>query len=250
MFAPEVSFVDSVKTVNEAVGLVSLQLSRSGDTTQAASVDVVLGVSSADIGQDFTLGNQFTGQTASIDFPANMATASIDLSIIDDALSEPQEDIVFELKNPSTNISLGQNANAKINITDNDSVGTSPGVLSIKISASLNVDESAGKVSIEIIRSGGSVGDVTAEILLNGTSDPVLDYDFSSTTVVLADGQLKTTFDITIIDDPNAEPDETLIISLSLPKEDVQIGNQSNITLTITDNDGNSTKSGKGYLLI
>lgn len=120
-------FTEIEKNHNEAEGVVKIDMQRSGDITNASSIDIeLLPSGSSNLGQDFTLGANFIGNVAHVVFPANVTTASVELTLIDDSLVEASESIVFRLSNPSTNSGIGSNSSTTIQITDNDSPNQTP----------------------------------------------------------------------------------------------------------------------------
>ena len=102
---------------------------------------------------------------------------------------------------------------------------------------SLSVSESAGKATITVTRTGGTLGETTATInLSNGTSSDD-DYDSTAQTVVLQDGETSATIDINITDDQLDELDETVILTLASISGQSILADQTQAILTILDDD-------------
>jgi hypothetical protein len=117
-------------TVNEGTSTLNVQVTRSGDTTSASSVDyatsdtalanacsTVNGVASSRCDYLTTLGT--------LQFAAGETTRTISIPIIDDVYADGSENFTLTLANPAGAI-LGAPATATLTITDNDSAnGTS-----------------------------------------------------------------------------------------------------------------------------
>jgi len=103
---------------------------------------------------------------------------------------------------------------------------------------SYKVDEDRSAATINVIRYGGNVGSVTVKYeTQNGTADSGSDYDLSEGTLSFADGKTTASFQVPIIDDNEAEDNETVFVKISDPGGGAQIGSPDTATLTIVDND-------------
>ncbi|MEM9338820.1 MAG: YHYH protein [Bacteroidota bacterium] len=104
-----------------------------------------------------------------------------------------------------------------------------------------SVSEDAGTtaftVSVDPVNETGSA--ITLNYTLGGTATSGSDYEALSGSVAIANGQSQATVQLTVSDDSDDEDDETIRVTLAstgLP-ENVSIGTNSVITITITDND-------------
>lgn len=90
-----------------------------------------------------------------------------------------------------------------------------PGVIGFDPS-SYSVDETAGTVTITVVRTGGSDGTVTVDFATaDGTATAPADYTSTSGTLTFADGVTQQTFTVSIVADAFTEPDESFTITLS-----------------------------------
>ena len=104
--------------------------------------------------------------------------------------------------------------------------------------ASSSVDENAGSVMITVTRSNGSNGAVTVDFATSdGTATAGTDYSATSGTLAFAEGEVTKTFAIPILDDRQAEGNETVNITLSNPTGGANLGSPSAAVLTINAND-------------
>lgn len=123
-----------------------------------------------------------------------------------------------------------------------------PGVLRFT-SANYNRVESIGSASIQVQRSGGDDGAVSVTYgTSNGTAVAGQDYDTAAGSLSWADGESgNQAFTVSIINDVESEPNETVILTLSSPTGGAALGNPSSATLTIVDDDGAVTAGVLGF---
>ncbi len=108
------AIVDSTITVNESAGVAVVQISRTGDLSESATVDYQTFDQSATAGQDYTT----TNNTAT--FNPNESIRDILIPINNDGDIEPTETFTFTIDNPSDNADLGVPRTATITILDNE----------------------------------------------------------------------------------------------------------------------------------
>ncbi|NND96321.1 MAG: hypothetical protein HKN47_03205, partial [Pirellulaceae bacterium] len=111
--ADEIRIVSSSINVNEAAGFATIELIRTGDVSDAATVDYRTLDQSAQAGQDYTS----VDSTAT--FLANESTIDVLVPIIDDNDAEPTESFTFQIDNPS-GADLGVPSSTTITIFDNE----------------------------------------------------------------------------------------------------------------------------------
>lgn len=119
---PVVSFANATMNIGEAAGTISIDLTISNADANPTSVDVSLntGSSTATDVSDFT----FTGTT--VTFAGGSSTnETITLTIVDDAITEANEDIVLDLSNPTNSAMIGTGT-ITITINDNDIAPITP----------------------------------------------------------------------------------------------------------------------------
>lgn len=103
---------------------------------------------------------------------------------------------------------------------------------------SLNVSESAGTVNAVVTRTNGSTGAVSATYTTSdGTAAAGSDYTAKTGQVDFADGETSKQISINITNDSASENTETFAITLSNPTNSASLGQQSQITIFIDDND-------------
>jgi Ca2+-binding RTX toxin-like protein len=105
--------------------------------------------------------------------------------------------------------------------------------------ANFITSENNNSASITIIRTGGSLGAVSATINLSNETASASDYNNSPIIVNFADGQTSQTISVPIINDTLYEINETINLSLV----SATIGNQGTAVLTIDDSGDRPTIS-------
>ena len=109
-------------------------------------------------------------------------------------------------------------------------LGLTPGTLS--------VNESAGTVTLTVTRSNGSDGAVNVDVLFEIRSADTADASIDPPIIQFADGDTAPrSVTVNIVDDLDAEPDETFVIRLDNPSGGATLGAQSGVTVTIEASD-------------
>ena len=226
-----VQFVAPTYQVNEAdstpVG-AAIEIVREGDTTAAATVDVVLTAGTA------TAGVDFDATTQTINFAAEQTSVTITIPVIDDDESEATETLTLELTNAGDGLEIGTANQATVDIIDDDNP-----LPVIEFEQSLiTVSEDGGTAQVVLNRSG----DLDAEAVVTlgvtgGSATAGTDYqDDFPVQVTFAANETSQTVDVTILDDTQEEATEEITFGLS-SDGNVTIGNQNNLTLQIENDD-------------
>jgi hypothetical protein len=106
--------------VNENAGKVTITITRTGDTSAAATVDGATSNGTASAGSDYTAA------AGTINFAPGQTQINVDIAILDDSLAEPDETILLTLSHPTGNASIGATGSSTIFIRDNELGSPSP----------------------------------------------------------------------------------------------------------------------------
>jgi hypothetical protein len=233
-------FSATTYSVAENVGTFNVTVSRSGNTSAAASIqysDNGTGTATGS-GQDYS----FTGGT--LNFAAGETKKSFPVTIVDnDTANAPNKTIVFKLANATPAGSQIKTTKATLTIIDNEG----PGTLDFNSSA-YTVVEGGDVATITVTRSGASnlslSVDYATQTALTNAASPLTDYTPISParTLTFNPGELSKTFQVAIADDSDAEGPENVDLVLSNPKNLTggaapQIGPNGPAELTINDDD-------------
>ncbi len=223
---PSIQFASTSSEGSEASSSIqiSLQISTSTNATTTIQYSVVASSTAIGSGTDYTLLNG----TSTIS--AGATTASISVTITDDALVESSETIVLQLTTP-VNASLGTTTQHIFTIVDNEAAP----ILSFT-SSSHSSTESATSVIILLEIGTTSTQTISLAFASSGTATYGSDYTISTTTATISGGQSSTSISISIINDSLDEADETIILTIST-STNATIGSTSTLIHTITDDD-------------
>lgn len=108
------AFQPASYSVVENVGTLQLTVKRIGDLNGTASVNYNL------VNGTATSPSDFTAASGTLTFADQVDTATITVTIVNNAVSEPTESFTAVLSSPSAGFALGANSTATISITDDD----------------------------------------------------------------------------------------------------------------------------------
>jgi regulation of enolase protein 1 (concanavalin A-like superfamily) len=182
----------------------------------------------------FGTGVDFALPDGLLTFAIGEQTKNIPLTITNDTVDEPNDNISLLLRNPN-GAQLGTLSQFTYTILDDDNPPANPFVGFA--SATSSIGESAGTAQIAIALSSpataaGSVDFAT----VNGSATQPDDYTTTSGTLSFAAGESVKYISVPITDDAVLETSEILTVTLVNPVNTV-LGSASTHTLTITDDD-------------
>jgi|GEM_PF-2946939 len=222
-------FSSATYSVTEDTATVTITVTRTGGSAGAVSVDYTTADGTAD-SSDYTATSGTLNWTDS-----DAADKTFTVTILDDGIQESSEDFTVSLSNVVT-ATLGTPSTATVTITDDDN----PGTVQFS-SATYNVSEGAGTVTITVTRTGGSNGPASVQYTTaNDTAEAGTDYDAISgppNTLNWTDGDAEDkNFTVTILDDGIQESSEDFTVSLSNVVT-ATLGTPNTATITINDDD-------------
>ena len=229
-------FGASSYSTTENAGSATITVSRSGGTSQAASVQYTTVDGTAKAGQDF--------QTSSgtLDFAAGESNKAFTIPILEDTLVEGNETLIVSLSGVTgSGVSLGSPTSATLTIVDDDQP---PPASTIQFAASsASAAENAGSASLAVTRSGSTaLAASIAYAVTGGTATAGTDYQLAAGTLSFGPGESTKNIVINLLDDQILEGDETVLLTLSnVTGAGASLGSPSTITLTITDDERPAT---------
>ena len=220
-----IAISNATAEVNEAAGKIVVTLVRSGVLTSPLTVHFATADGSATAGSDYGATN------GTVSFPANVATKTITISIVNDTLAESDEDFTFTISNAQGGgVQLGTIQTQTITIHDKDTAGA------IQFGAATFSGTEGGNASIRIIRTGGAASGVTVKFTMtDGTATSGLDYENKTGTLTFAAGETNKIILIPVLVDSLVESTETVNLTLDTPTGGATIGAQSTATLNLMD---------------
>jgi hypothetical protein len=207
--------------------------------TGVVSVDVTSTNGSATAGEDYS------ALAARLVFADEETEKTVEVSITDDSKGEPSEDFTLSLSNPQGGATLGEPSRAAVTIADNDGgPGSTSGSVVQLSSSTYQVAENAGTATVAVTRSGTTTSTATVSYAAaNGTASAGSDYTSTSGTLTFAAGDTTKSVQVPVVNDTSAESTETFVFSLSAPSGGTQLGAPSSATVSITDDDRETSET-------
>ena len=210
--------------------------------TLSAPFSLDIGASISLSWSEATLVNDFSISSQDFLITAGNTTATIAFSVIDDALSEINENIIFTLVNyhPLTDVG-GSVLSATTSIIDDDAVPA------VEFSTpTQTVNETDGIISVLISLDAISGQTITVPVTLAATSTATYgaseDHLFSNTSLEFLAGEVSKSVTFAINDDALYESDETIILYLGAPTN-ATIGTNASHSITVVSDEAMPTMS-------
>jgi hypothetical protein len=180
-------------------------------------------------------GQDFVGLNEELVFAEGETEKAVSFVTLADTIAETDESLTLEINSSSTTAEYDVKS-VVVTILDDD-VDVSPEVGMFALSASeTTILESAGSVTISIVRSGGSDGNAVVRVrTVEGTALAGEDYTAINNEITFADGEVEKIVTIQILDDTKDE-DGTTSFDVILEGAGVEVTTRT-VTITLTDND-------------
>ncbi|WP_421939882.1 Calx-beta domain-containing protein [Pedobacter sp.] len=218
----------SAITVNEGDGTATFTVTLNNAAQDAFTVDYTFANGTAISGQDFT------GASGSVSFPANAAagtTRTFTVTINDDNIAETTETFTATLSNISSSVVVISNATATASITDNDT-----SVASIAVTTQGTENGPVNGV-FTVTLSNPSSSDTQITYTLNGTAIEGSDYTAIVTkTITIPAGLTSGTIEIPVLTDNLVEGIENVVATLTASGNPLVTISNTPATLNIADN--------------
>jgi hypothetical protein len=222
-------FAMPVFTESETQPQAAISIHRVGGTSGNVSVTFDTSAGTA------TAGSDYTETSRSVAFPDGVDSATVNVPLHDDVLLEGPESVRLYLSNPIGGADLGALSNAVLIISDNEI--TNAGTFQFS-AASYKTTERSGKVTLSIMRGGGSTGDVRLDVsTMDGSAVAPGDYAATNTTLVFSNGVRSRMLVIPIANDALDETNESFTVKLSNPTGGSSLGPRSMVEVSIMDDD-------------
>ncbi|MAF09521.1 hypothetical protein CMK11_03630 [Candidatus Poribacteria bacterium] len=225
---PAVAFTATEQTVTEAAGTV----------TATVTLDALSGL---DVTVPYTVSGTATGGAtdhgladSSVTIGAGTLSATIDFTVTDDAIDEPDETVIVSMTTPSlVNASAGAATTHTVTVTDNDEA------LVAFAAADQIAAESAGTVAVAVTLSIESAFDVTIPYTVSGSAvGGSVDHAFANGSLTIPAGTTIGSIAASVIDDALDENDETIVVTMTTESlVNAAAGGVTAHTVTLSDND-------------
>ncbi|MEW8505141.1 MAG: Calx-beta domain-containing protein [Candidatus Thiodiazotropha sp.] len=228
--AGSISFSAVAYAVNESKQKAIVDLVRTEGSSGVVEVEYQLLAKSADAGVDFN----DAGDT--IRFQPGETEKQIQIELIDDQLFEGNETFQCLITSVSEGATIAEPASTTVTILDDD-----PNIENSSLhldAVSYEANESAGKVTLTVIRSGDPEATVSVHYeTLDGSAEKDEDYRQTSGTLKFSPGVTRRTIPIDILDDGLYEEESSFTLRLSDASGNAIITTPAAAIIRITDND-------------
>ncbi len=247
-----VEFDNATYAALEDAGTLTLNLSVSGAvTTIAETIDIDITGGTATILSDYTFADPTTVTIPADDY-TTAKTVSVDITLVDNEVIEPDETIELALINPSANVSVGSQNTSVATISNDDNV-----IIEFASGIGASSDESTPDNFVQFLVKGESEQELTFDLsiltFLSSATDGGTDYTLVTPVTLTIpantnfDGLTPTSLDLTgfsLNDDSLVEGNETIVFDISNFSPNLVEGDVSGdfafadlFTYTITDDD-------------
>ena len=223
---PVLTFHRVSSSVLESAGSILVQVDISNPSSDTTKVDVEVNPSSTATSTDYSFS------TTTLRFlPSSRDSQLITIPILNDALPEPNESIILNLKN-ATNHAIFRDSVQTITILDDD-------ILRVNWdTTAMTYNENAGTISASVLISAPSPSATSVDVsLIAGSATSGSDFTFTPITLTFpASSTTPQIVNFTITDDILFEGLENFTLKLSNPTNSAII-DDSLFTVSIVDND-------------
>ncbi|BCM94044.1 hypothetical protein IAD21_05940 [Abditibacteriota bacterium] len=229
----------------ENIGNGTLTITRTGDTTTAASVTLTTANGTAISGADYT------AVSTVLSFGVGVTSKTVSVAIFNDSVNEADETFSAILSNPQGYASLGANATATVTIVNDDAdptltIGTASvregdsGTVNLVFPVTIDAD-SEQTLTVQYATADGNSATASQNATIADN-----DYVATSGTLTFAPGDRSQNITVAVNGDLNIESDETLRLLLTNPQH-LMLGSTST-TGTILNDDTPPTFSNVAFV--
>ena len=211
---------------------------RTGDLTGA------VGVTASSSDGTATAPGDYGQISIPLSFASGDVFKAIPVTIVDDPTPEFFERFNITLSGATGNVTIGTPASALVGIFDNDT-----STVGFDINANPATNESAGSVSVQVLRTGNTNGTATLDYttsdtagssscdVVSGKASSRCDYETTAGTLTFNPGETAKTITIPIIDDSFADGLESFSLTLSNLTGPSVIFGRTTVGIAINDNE-------------
>lgn len=204
---------------------------------RVSEVPVAVNFSTGADGDSAVAGSDYLGRSGTLNIPAETASGTIDITLLEDAIDEADETFTLELSNPTNAQIASDPPSATGTIQDSND----PPVISFASTTVTGTESEGADLIFTISLSAPSDQQVTAEF--STTDDTAVagsDYTNTVETVTFSPGSQQETVEVRLLNDDDHEADETFIAVLDSPVNatiEGASGDRQEATATIVDDE-------------
>lgn len=223
---PRVEFAVAASQVSEGAGTVSVTVQLNYPVNSIVTIPFSLG------GSALTPDDYSIVSANPLVLAPGATTGTIQISLVDDASTEPDETIELTLQLP-TGVTLGTTLTHTVTVNDNDETRK----VEFDVAA-VDVAEAVGNSSFRVRLSNTAATNVTVGYaVVGGTATLATDFVLANGTATILAGQLFVDVPFSIVQDAIFENNETILVRLNNPSLNAALGTVTDLTITIQDDD-------------
>ncbi|MBI1733651.1 MAG: SBBP repeat-containing protein [Candidatus Rokubacteria bacterium] len=237
------NFLQDSFQVDEAGGLATITVTRSGSTATSATVQYATADGTAAAPDDYR------ATTGTLAFGPAVSRMTFTIPIVNDTLAESEEGVGLSLRNPTGGAVIGVRGIATLVIQDNDRGGA----LSFS-AATFTVQETGTTATITVTRTDGNASGVSVDYTTGEPTEPGVlaatagaDYVATSGTLTFGANETSKTFTVRILNDTTAEGDENVLLTLRDAVGNAALGVRPTALLTIVDDEPNFSFAARSF---
>jgi hypothetical protein len=228
---PQIDFAQASTTVDEGVGSTTIEVDLSAPSGKDVTFSLTTSGAAA-VGTDFTLPTQ------PITIPAGQASLNVTVTVTNDNNDEDDESAQLAFTGIG-NATSGSQTTHTLTILDNDNP---PQVRFDPSKGDQTVDEGNNGTqtfAYTVVLSAASGKTVSVGITRSGTASTPGDFSFGAGDIPVTFAPGETTKDVHVVvkGDNSNEADETVIMTLQMPSNGTNAGNNQTRTHTIKNDD-------------
>ena len=225
---------------NAGTSTYTVTVTLTAEPTATATVQVALSAAgtTATTPADYTFS---TPQTLTFG-PGLPLARTVTVTVVGEAVVEPDETVRLALQNPTGPLSLGSTLAHTLTIA-NDDVAPSTSTLAFAAASGTfpegNVPATPTTYTVNLTLAPAATAPVTVAVTVDAanTSADATDYTLATTTVTFSTGQTTRPVQVTVRGDVVVEPDKVLTLRLGTPTGAATLGAVSTHSLTLRNDD-------------
>jgi hypothetical protein len=217
---PRFSVTD--QTVPEGA-TATFSVTRTGDTTEAATVTYTTSNDTASAGSDYTAA------TGTLTFAPGQASRSFTVATAVDSVAEADETVTITLSAATPGNVIGAVPAATLTISE-----VPPSVISLTLGPQV-VDETAGVVVVPVTRTNAGIAASVDFVTADGGARAGQDYLSNGGRISFAAGESSALIGVRLLDDTRVENNESFAIRLSNPSVGALIGQAQAVVTTVSE---------------
>lgn len=226
---PTVSFALAASSTAESAN-AQLTVSLSAVSGRAVTVNYAVTGGTANVA-DATV----VGAPGTLTFMPGQTSKTIDVTVVEDTLDEPDETVVVSLSTPG-NATLGGITSHTLTITDNDNPPTVGFMAATAATNEGNTGTAAVNLVVTLSTASGQAVTVPYSVNAASTANNPADYTIATSPLTIPAGMTSGNIVVTVKGDVLDEANETVIVNLGTPTN-ATLAAVTTETLTINDDD-------------